>query len=175
MNCLIKLKDEGKIRAIGVSNINILQLKEYQSVGVVDTIQPRYSMLDRKIEEELIPYCHNKNVSSLVYSPLEQGLLTGKINMQTTFTETEYRNQIPWFIPDKRQMVLDMLAGWEDLTNKYSCNLAQLVIAGLLCSLVLHLHYAELVNLNIALKMQPQVILTLNCVIYRRCVVMLKS
>ncbi len=49
--------------------------------------------------------------------------------MQTTFTETEYRNQIPWFIPDKRQMVLDMLAGWEDLTNKYSCNLAQLVIA----------------------------------------------
>jgi len=46
MNCLIKLKDEGKIRAIGVSNINILQLKEYQSVGAVDTIQPRYSMLD---------------------------------------------------------------------------------------------------------------------------------
>jgi methylglyoxal reductase len=129
MECLMKLKEEGKIRAIGVSNVDVSQIKEYQAAGVLDTIQPRYSMLDRKIEQDLLPYCLEHNISSLAYSPLEQGLLTGKIGMDRILKEGEARNSIPWFKPENRQKVLDMLAGWKDLTEKYDCNLAQLVIA----------------------------------------------
>lgn len=129
MECLMKLKEEGKIRAIGVSNVDVSQIKEYQVAGVLDTVQPRYSMLDRKIEQDLLPYCLEHNISSLAYSPLEQGLLTGKIGMDRTLKEGEARNSIPWFKPENRQKVLDMLAGWKDLTEKYNCNLAQLVIA----------------------------------------------
>ena len=129
MECLVRLKEEGKIRAIGASNVDVAHIREYQAVDVLDAIQPRYSMLDRQIEHELLPYCISQNISSLVYSPLEQGLLTGKIGMDREFSPGEYRNNIPWFKPENRRPVLDMLAGWQGLTEKYNCNLAQLVIA----------------------------------------------
>jgi methylglyoxal reductase len=129
MECLLKLKEEGKIRAIGASNVDVSQVKEYQAAGVLDAIQPRYSMLDRSIEQELIPYCSAQNISSLVYSPLEQGLLTGKITRDQTFKEGEFRNNLIWLKPENRGRVIDMLDGWSDLTEKYGCNLVQLVIA----------------------------------------------
>ncbi len=129
MMCLLKLKEAGKIRAIGASNVNVSQIKEYQAVAVLDAIQPRYSMLDRKIEGELLPYCIEQKISTLVYSPLEQGLLTGKIGMDRTFKEGQSRNRIPWFKPVNRQRVLGMLEDWKDLTEKYNCTLGQLVIA----------------------------------------------
>ena len=129
MECLLQLKKEGKIRAIGASNVDVTQMKEYQATGVLDAIQPRYSMLDRAIEKEILPHCIDQNISTLVYSPLEQGLLTGAISMDQTFSPGEYRNNIPWFKPDNRQKVLNMLDGWKPLAKKYNCNLAQLVIA----------------------------------------------
>lgn len=129
MECLVRLKEEGKIRAIGASNVDVDHIKEYQQTGVLDAIQPRYSMLDRQIEKELLPYCMEQNISSLVYSPLEQGLLSGKIGMDREFAPGEYRNNIPWFRPLNRKSVLDMLEGWKGLTEKYNCSLAQLVIA----------------------------------------------
>ncbi len=129
MECLIKLKSEGKIKAIGVSNATIDQIEEYLESGVVDACQPKYSLLDLAIEPDLLPYCHKKGISIMAYSPLEQGLLTGKIGMDRKFRIEEYRNQIPWFRPDNRKKVLEMLASWKDLTDKYYCTLGQLVIA----------------------------------------------
>ncbi len=129
MECLLKLKEEGKIRAIGASNVDVSQIKQYQEMGALDAVQPRYSMLDRQIEDDLLPYCIDQNISSLVYSPLEQGLLTGKIGMERDFLAGEYRNNIPWFRPRNRRPVLDMLEGWQSLTEKYNCSVAQLVIA----------------------------------------------
>jgi len=129
MECLLQLKEQGKIRAIGASNVDVSQMMQYQAIGTLDAIQPRYSMLDRGIEKEIIPHCIEHQISTLVYSPLEQGLLTGTIGMDRTFTPGEYRNNIPWFRPLNRRKVLDMLAGWQTLTEKYHCSLAQLVIA----------------------------------------------
>lgn len=129
MECLLQLKQEGKIRAIGASNVTVGHIKEYQKTGDLDAIQPRYSMLDRQIEGELVPYCLEHDISTLVYSPLEQGLLTGKIGMDRVLESGEYRNNIPWFSPPNRQRVLDVLEGWNDLTSKYQCSLSQLVIA----------------------------------------------
>jgi methylglyoxal reductase len=129
MECLLQLKEEGKIRAIGASNIDVAQIKQYQALGVLDAIQPRYSMLDRQIEADLLPFCRENDISSLVYSPLEQGLLTGKIAMDKTFPPGEYRNNLPWLQPLNRKKVLNMLEGWSGLAGKYDCTLTQLVIA----------------------------------------------
>jgi methylglyoxal reductase len=129
VHCLMKLKEEGKIRAIGASNVDLQQIKAYQAAGVLDAIQPKYSMLDREIEKEILPYCHTERISTLAYSPLEQGLLSGKIGMDRTFAEGEFRNNIPWFRPNNRKKVLNMLNGWSGLLKKYDCTLAQLVIA----------------------------------------------
>jgi len=129
MECLMALKKEGKIRSIAVSNATPEQMDEYQKYGELDANQPRYSMLDRAIEADLVPYCIKNNISILAYSPLEQGLLTGKIGMDYKISAGEARNNISWFEPDKRKLVIDMLAGWENLTKKYSCTLSQLVIA----------------------------------------------
>lgn len=129
MQCLMKLKEDGKIRAIGASNVDLDHIKQYQAAGILDAIQPRYSMLDREIEKEILPYCLANGISALAYSPLEQGLLTGKIGMNQTFPEGAYRNNIPWYLPVNREKVLNMLEGWTDLRSKYNCSLSQLVIA----------------------------------------------
>jgi methylglyoxal reductase len=129
MQCLMTLKEEGKIRAIAASNVDLEHIKQYQAAGILDAIQPKYSMIDREIENEVLPYCHANGISALAYSPLEQGLLTGKIGMNQTFPEGAYRNNIPWFLPVNREKVLNMLEGWSDLPAKYNCSLSQLVIA----------------------------------------------
>ncbi|HEY3450469.1 MAG TPA: aldo/keto reductase [Myxococcales bacterium] len=129
MACLMDLKKQGKLRAIGVSNATPAQMEEYRAAGVLDVCQPRYSMLDRAIEKDVLPYCQQKGIATFVYSPLEQGLLTGAIGMERTLSEDEYRNVIPWFRPDNRRRVLELLAAWKDLTEKYRCTLGQLVIA----------------------------------------------
>jgi len=129
MQCLMKLKEEGKIRAVAASNVDLEHIKQYQAAGILDAIQPKYSMLDREIENDILPYCHANGISALAYSPLEQGLLTGKIGMNQTFPEGAYRNNIPWFLPVNREKVLHMLEGWSDLLAKYNCSLSQLVIA----------------------------------------------
>ncbi len=132
MACLMKLRDEGKIRAIGVSNLTLDQLKEHCEKGDVVSDQFRYSMLWRDAEADILPYCAKHNLATLTYMSLEQGLLTGKVGMDREFAEGEFRSNQdwnPWFKLENRKQVLDMLAGWADLTEKYTCTLAQLVIA----------------------------------------------
>ncbi len=99
MACLLELQAAGKIRAIGVSNVDVPQLEQYIAAGSIAANQPKYSMLDRGLEAEVLPFCLRQQISILAYSPLEQGLLTGKFGMERTFTEKEYRNYIPWFRP----------------------------------------------------------------------------
>ncbi len=129
MGALLKLKAEGKIRAVGVSNFTVLQMKDYLSCGVVDALQNKYSMLDRSVEAEVLPFCRERGIAFLGYQPLEQGLLTGKIRPETQLTAESFRNSIKWYEPVWRAKVCEMLDGWVDLTAKYNCTTAQLVIA----------------------------------------------
>ena len=133
MAALLRMKDEGKIRAIGVSNADVNHMKEYLDTGKIDSNQLKYSMLDRGIENKQVPFCIENGISIQAYSPLEQGLLTGRIGMDYRPSDTEYRNLIPWFKPDNRKKVLNMLDGWKPLTGKYGCSMVQLVIAWTVC------------------------------------------
>lgn len=132
MACLLKLRDAGKIRAIGVCNVSLDELKENLRCGPVACDQFRYSMLHRDAEQELLPFCKERGLASLTYMSLEQGLLTGKVGMDRVFQPGEFRSNEawnPWLALANRQQVLGLLADWRDLTRKYECSHAQLVIA----------------------------------------------
>ncbi|MDD4101928.1 MAG: aldo/keto reductase [Kiritimatiellae bacterium] len=129
MACLMQLRAEGKIREIGVSTCTPAQMDEYLAAGILVSNQPRYSMLDRSIEADLLPYCRSHNIAVLAYTPLEQGLLTGKIGVDTEIAPEQFRNKLSWFAPDKRRKALQVLDGWRPLTEKYGCTMAQLVLA----------------------------------------------
>ncbi len=132
MAFLLKLREQGKIRAIGLSNVSVEQIEEYRTYGAVASDQLRYSMLFRAPEGDVLPYCANNGLATLTYMSLEQGLLTGKVGMDRVFDPNEFRSNEAWnawFKLANRAKVLEMLAGWKDLTGKYSCTLAQLVIA----------------------------------------------
>jgi aryl-alcohol dehydrogenase-like predicted oxidoreductase len=132
---LLKLKDEGKIRSIGVSNATCEQMDEYwrvakaQSNGSIDSDQERYSMLDRKHEGENLPYVIDKNMAFLAYSPLAMGLLTGKMDENYTFDEGDQRNTNPRFSVENRKKVRAMLDAFQPVADKHDLTMAQLVIA----------------------------------------------
>jgi len=134
MACLLKLRDAGKIRALGVCNVSPDELKENlrASAGSIVSDQFRYSMLRRDPERDILPLCAERNLATLTYTSLEQGLLTGKVGMDRVFGEGEFRNDAtwsPWFVSENRRRVLELLASWRSLTDKYRCTLSQLVLA----------------------------------------------
>lgn len=129
MKCLMDLKAQGMIHAIGASNVTAENITEYLEFGELDVVQEKYSMLDRKLENTLRPICLEAGLSVMAYSPLEQGLLTGRIGMDYVVDEKEARAAIPWIKPENRRKVLEMLDSWQPLTKKYSCPLSNLVIA----------------------------------------------
>ena len=79
---LAELRDQGKIRAIGVSNFDEGHLERIRSIAPVVSLQPPYSMLMRGVETEILPYCEKHNIGVIVYSPLQSGLLSGKMTRE---------------------------------------------------------------------------------------------
>lgn len=128
MEELLRMKKEGKIRAIGASNVNLQVLQEYVDAGQLDVIQEKFNILDRKPEAELLPFCEAHGISLQTYSPIEQGLLAGKIPNDYTTKAGEVRHGKAWFLPENIRMANEMLSGWKDLTEKYQCTLANLCV-----------------------------------------------
>ena len=133
MDCLMDLKAQGKIRAIGVSNVSLEQLETYDKAGELASNQLRYSMICRDSETDILPYCEANDIGVLTFWSLEYGLLTGKVGMDRVFDERDFRKLagewLPWYKLENRQRLLDLFEGWSDLTREYACSLTQLVIA----------------------------------------------
>ncbi len=104
-------------------------VQTYRDLSAKSVIQEKYSLLTRRIEKQLLPTCKELGVSIQAYSPLEQGLLTGKVTMDTTYPEGSTRNTNPCFQPARRMQAIRLLDSWSDLCEKYHCTKAQLVIA----------------------------------------------
>jgi len=79
---LAELKDEGLVRHIGASNFSVEQLRRAQSIAPVETLQPPYSLLDREVEDEILPFCEREGIGVIVYSPMASGMLTGKMTRE---------------------------------------------------------------------------------------------
>ncbi|MEW4411803.1 aldo/keto reductase [Clostridium sp. AN503] len=128
MGELLKMKQEGKIRAVGASNVDLRILKDYVAAGQLDVIQEKLSILDRKPEAELLPFCEEHGISLQTYSPIEQGLLAGKASNDYVPKPGEVRDGKAWWRSENIRIANEMLAGWKDLTEKYQCTLANLCI-----------------------------------------------
>ena len=79
---LVELKEEGLVRHIGVSNFSVAQLRRAQAIAPVETLQPPYSLLERDVEREILPFCEREGIGAIVYSPMASGMLTGKMTRE---------------------------------------------------------------------------------------------
>lgn len=91
---LHRMKEEGKIRSIGVSNFSLEQLKEGNKDGYIDVLQSGYNLFQRDAEQNLLPYSIDNNISFIPYFPLASGLLTGKFNANSTFEDGRSKNSL---------------------------------------------------------------------------------
>jgi aryl-alcohol dehydrogenase-like predicted oxidoreductase len=127
-NAMVRLQHEGKVRAIGVSNYSVEQLRHSNMVRKVDSIQPPYSLIRRDIEKDLVPYCQHHQIGVIVYSPLERGLLTGKVGVDRKFAEGDHRRSLPYFSPENRQRVLDALEQIRPIAEKHKATFSQIIL-----------------------------------------------
>ncbi len=133
MEALNLLLKQGKIRAIGVSNFSVKQIKAFRKAGPVHSDQPRYSMLDRTIEAENLPYYRRHNIGVLAYSPLEQGILTGKVTLDRKFPPSDYRSDRPWFQKGNLKRVLAFVEKLKPIAADHGRTLAQLAANWVIC------------------------------------------
>lgn len=133
MEAMMTLLDQGKIRAIGVSNFTVEMMEECLKHGVIHSLQPRYNMLDRTIEKELLPFCREHNIGVVVYSPLEQGVLTGKVTLDRKFPPGDMRPSQPWFQKHNLKRALEFLDKIKVIADAHEVTLAQLAINWVLC------------------------------------------
>jgi aryl-alcohol dehydrogenase-like predicted oxidoreductase len=89
-----ELKQAGKVRHFGLSNYNAEQMRTMRTFGEFETLQPEYNLLTREIEDTMLPYCIAENMGVLCYSPLAQGLLTGKYDGAETFDDRRSKNPL---------------------------------------------------------------------------------
>jgi len=123
-----RLIDQGKVRYAGVCNYNIAQLKEADQTLEIISNQVPFSMVNRGIEEETVPYCIEKNKSVLAYSPMERGLLTGKMTADYKFEEGDHRKGNKFFSPESIEKTNAFLAKIKPLADEKNATLSQLVL-----------------------------------------------
>lgn len=132
MKALNKLKQDGKIRAIGVSNFSSAQLEEATKYGRIDSLQPPYSLFWRKVEKDAAPYCVENNISILAYSPMAQGLLTGKFSPGHQFDTEDHRSANVLFQGKNFERAQNALEQLRPIAQSHNCTLAQLSLAWLI-------------------------------------------
>jgi len=107
---LARFQEQGKVRYIGVSNFNVAQIKRAQAIAPVTSLQPPYSLLNRNVEAELLPYCLG-HIGVINYSPMVSGLLTGKMTAERiqNLPEDDWRKRSPNFKEPKLSRNLELV------------------------------------------------------------------
>ncbi|MDX2231405.1 MAG: aldo/keto reductase [Leptolyngbyaceae cyanobacterium bins.349] len=132
MQALNELKQQGKIRAIGVSNFSRAQLQEAMQYGRIDSLQPPYSLFWRYVEPDTQPYCVAQNISILAYSPLAQGLLTGRFTQGHQFPAEDVRTKNKLFQGENFARALDALDQLKPIADRHHTTLGNLALAWLI-------------------------------------------
>ena len=128
MEALEMLKKQGKIRAFGVSNFSASQMQEAEKYGVLSSNQVPYSMVFKDIEKELVPYCISNQKAIIVYSPLQRGILSGKIKPDYSFSAGDHRPNTPFYKEPNLSAINQFLEKIRPLAESKKCSLAQLVL-----------------------------------------------
>jgi aryl-alcohol dehydrogenase-like predicted oxidoreductase len=128
MEALERLRAQGRIRALGVSNFGPKEMDEARNHGVIDVLQPPYNMLWREVEEATLPYCREHNIGVMPYSGLAQGLLTGALTRDTVFVEGDERRTTVLFQPRIYEHALDAVDGLRSIASIYRKSVAQVAV-----------------------------------------------
>jgi aryl-alcohol dehydrogenase-like predicted oxidoreductase len=128
MEAVARLIEQGKVRAAGVSNYSVAQMQEARKTVRLASNQVPYSMVRRDIENDIVPYCLENNLGILVYSPLQLGLLTGKMKPGQEFADGDLRRGHRLFTPENVKRVNDVLNKIRPLAETKNATLGQLVL-----------------------------------------------
>jgi myo-inositol catabolism protein IolS len=132
MSALNKLKEQGKIRAIGVSNFSRAQIEEAAQYGRIDSLQPPYSLFWRWVEKDAMSYCVENQISILAYSSLAQGILTGKFGREHKFEEGDHRAKNKLFKKEDYERVQAALNRLRPIADRHQISLGNLALAWLI-------------------------------------------
>lgn len=130
---MAELQQQGKIKAIGVSNFTVEQMAEMMKYCRIDSLQPPYNMFLRQIEEFILPFCHQHNIGVISYGPMYQGMLTGKFFLDGRTPTDPLRAQHSEFRPERFDVNRDALLKLKDVADDLGVDLAQLAINWVIC------------------------------------------
>lgn len=128
MEAIIRLQEQGKVREAGVSNYNVQQMQEAEQTIKLASNQVPFSMVNRGIEQDVVPYCIENHKSILAYSPMERGLLTGKMQPGQQFGEGDHRAGLKFFKDENIRRTNTFLEKIKPLADEKNATLGQLVI-----------------------------------------------
>ncbi len=128
MEALVRLQEQGKILAAGVCNYTTAQMEEAEKTISLASNQVPYSMLFRDIENELVPHCIKNQKAIIAYSPLQRGLLTGKIKTGHQFSEGDSRAGVRFYTPHNIKSTNIFLDKLRPMAAEKGITLAQLVL-----------------------------------------------
>jgi len=128
---LARLKEEGKVRYIGVSNFSVAQMKRAQAISPITSLQPPYAVVRREIEPEILPYCAAKNIGVIVYSPMYAGLLTGAMTKErvANFLPEDWRRNLPGFKEPELSRNLQLVERLREIGKRHGRSPGEVAIA----------------------------------------------
>ena len=131
---LAALQKEGKIRSIGVSNFNVAQMKRAQAIAPIASLQPKYSLLHRDVEQEILPFCEREGIGVIAYSPMASGLLTGAMTRErvAALPNDDWRRRNPDFQEPRLSRNLAFVETLKTIGAPKGCTPAEISVAWVL-------------------------------------------
>jgi aryl-alcohol dehydrogenase-like predicted oxidoreductase len=128
---LVDLKREGKVRWIGVSNFDVKQLRRAKAIAPVTSLQPRYALIHREVEEDILPYCLREGIGVIVYSPMASGLLTGAMTRERAarLESGDWRKGHPDFSEPNLSRNLELVDHLREFAQRHSRSVGEVAIA----------------------------------------------
>ena len=128
---LVRLKEEGKARYIGVCNYDVPLLEKCKAIAPVQSLQPPYSLLRRQIEKDILPYCMKNEMGVVAYSPMQAGLLSGKFDFNKLAPD-DWRRNSKYFQEPYLSKAINFVEKMRPIAEKYKKTVGQLAVAWVL-------------------------------------------
>ena len=119
---------QGKIRAIGVSNFSLVQMERFRRIAPLHVLQPPYNLFERGIEADILPYCRKHGIAMLGYGALCRGLLSGRMQADTTFDGDDLRRTDPKFLQPRFSQYVAAVAQLDRLAQRFGKRVIQLAV-----------------------------------------------
>jgi aryl-alcohol dehydrogenase-like predicted oxidoreductase len=128
---LAELKEQGLVRHIGVSNFDVDQLRQVQQIAPVETLQPQYSLIERDIEQEILPFALEQRIGVIVYSPMGSGMLTGKMTRARIeqMSDSDWRKRDERFQEPRLSKNLDLVDRLTAVAERYDTTPGAVAVA----------------------------------------------